>query len=332
MKSTSRKQPKISVIVLYYNAKEYIDQLFPSLQQQTYKNYEVIVVDNASSDDGLAYIKKKYPWAKTIQNKQNLGFSEGNNVALRKAKGDILVLVNHDVVLLPHTLSLIAEAMQSDEKIGILGGPYIYLHAKDKVKSADIIKILNHDLDVHMVSGSLMAIKKEIIKKIGLLDKEYFLYWEDADFCYRAIQAGFRVLFKHDLIYYHASGGSTRIREEASQKSNLLRHFSKEDYFITYLFYRNEMMFSLLNEELFSFFRRLATIKMRVLYHLFLRFNKIPLLSFYLGLAYLFCHRKELLKIRAERQRKRTVSDNVIKKLQREKDWYAKKIRALQKS
>ena len=98
--------PKLSVIILNYNTRDYIVRCLGSIEEQNLDissgSLEVIVADNGSTDGSSEKIRKGFPWVKLIENKRNIGFAAGNNRAIRKAKGELLLLLNSDTVVLPH--------------------------------------------------------------------------------------------------------------------------------------------------------------------------------------------------------------------------------------
>jgi hypothetical protein len=174
-----------------------------------YPNYEVIVVDNASSDESPKIVSSEFPKAKQIINKTNLGFAGGVNVGIRQAKGEIIALVNNDVVLDRNWLHILVESMVRFPKIGIIGGPVLFYDEKSIIWSAgnriDLVtglgwsvgrrKSINQSAvdmsDVDYVNFCAVLIRKEVFDRIGLLDENYFVGWEDADFNVSAARAGY---------------------------------------------------------------------------------------------------------------------------------------------
>jgi len=193
--------------VLNYNGKEVIKNCLNSLFKMNYPNFEVIVVDNNSSDGSLELAKANFPRAVFIKNEENLGFSAGNNMGIRYALehlAEYVLLLNNDTEVEYDFLRKIIGTFATDKKIGIVspvimagnskkiwfaGGKINWLTMKTKHEN----NIENRDFyDTDFISGCAMLVRAEVFGKIGLLDEDYFLYWEDADFSVRAKKAGFR--------------------------------------------------------------------------------------------------------------------------------------------
>jgi len=235
---------KLSVIIVNYNSKYYLNNCIRSIIDHTHKlHYEIIVVDNASSDGSVYDIQNNYPGIKIIENKANLGFGKASNIGMKNATGENIVLVNNDVVLINDALSKMADFMGSNIMIGALtckiyekDGKAIQTNCRAFPAPLDTIfgrsslmtklfpnnsrskKNLLYDWDYDSVreidwaSGAILMVKKEVIKKIGMLDEKYFMFWEDTDWCKRMKDAGWRIFFLPDakVIHYAGSGGGAR--------------------------------------------------------------------------------------------------------------------------
>lgn len=212
------KNPKVSIIILNWNGGEDVIECLKSVKDIDYPDYEVLVVDNGSTDNSVEEIRNSFPDIKLIQNHENLGFAGGNNVGIRAAIGDYVMLLNDDTVVGKSILKNLVKAMESNENIGIAGPMILYYNEPDKIWCAGsklnfgytshIGKGLNKELFnksyfVDYIAGCTMLIKKEVIDKIGLLDSEYFFYAEDADFCLRAKSAGYECLYVPSPTVWH---------------------------------------------------------------------------------------------------------------------------------
>jgi GT2 family glycosyltransferase len=217
------EHPKVSVIILTWNNYEDTKECLDSLRKITYLNYGIIVVDNGSKDGSTQRLQKEFPEHIYIYNKDNLGFSAGNNIAIKYAlreKADYILLLNNDVAVDPRFLDFLIEADESNSEIGILVPKINYYSKPNKIWLAGgyISKIrgsgfpigkgkgenqYNKNRYITFSSGCCMLIKKEVFKKIGLWDENYFLYGEDIDFCKRTTDAGFKILYVSDSKIYH---------------------------------------------------------------------------------------------------------------------------------
>lgn len=215
--------PKVSIVVLNYNGKKFLKNCFESLKNQTYSNYEVIMVDNASTDGSVEYVQESFPWINVIRNERNLGFAGGNNVGIKNASGDLIVLLNNDALADTKWLEELAKTILSSAEIGIVGGK-IYCSRSDKVWFAGgnffpspykpwLLNVRKGDdqmREVDWITGCAMMFRREVIEKTGLLDDGYFLYFEDVDFCLQAKRAGFKIVYNPNAIVWHEGGGVTK--------------------------------------------------------------------------------------------------------------------------
>lgn len=199
-------QPKIFIIVLNFNGQDVLMQCLSSVYQSDYLNFEVVVVDNNSSDESLEQAKKSFSRAYFIKNSENFGFSRGNNVGIRWALekfADYILILNNDTILEKITLSELVQAMQRNESAGI-ASPIIF-SADDrtvwfaggtinwrKMRTNHVHEIKSDSPYLsEYISGCAMLVKKAVFREIGIFDERFFLYYEDADFSMRAKKAGF---------------------------------------------------------------------------------------------------------------------------------------------
>jgi len=204
-----KQYPNISIVVLNYNGRGVLEKCLSSLFHVNYPNFSVIVVDNNSIDGSLESAKSKFSKATFIKNKQNLGFASGSNVGIRfslEHGADLVLLLNNDTEVEADFLSFLVETFKKDEKVGIVsplifkgdskkiwfsGGKIDWLRMKTKhIVSEEMKKSFSSDF----ITGCSMLVRKEVFGKIGLLDEDFFLYWEDADFSIRTRRAGFKLL------------------------------------------------------------------------------------------------------------------------------------------
>ena len=200
-----------SVIVLSWNGMEFLEDCLDAVLSQDYADLEIIVVDNGSSDGSADFVQARYPDVRLIRNQRNLGFSAGNNVGLRAARGDVLVLLNQDTVVQPGWLGALAQTFE-DPTVGIAGCKALYpdgtiQHAGGFVYGprAETDHIGRYDPDdahfdelgdVDFVTGAALGISRDALSKVGLLDEGFCpAYYEDVDWCYTTREAGLRVVY-----------------------------------------------------------------------------------------------------------------------------------------
>ncbi|MHA1380620.1 MAG: glycosyltransferase family 2 protein [Candidatus Helarchaeota archaeon] len=228
--------PKVSIIILNWNGLKDTVECLESLKKITYPNYEVIVVDNDSDGDDASVLEKKYNgYIEVIRNKENLGFSGGNNVAIRKVlktgESEYVLLLNNDTVVEPSFLDELIKIAESNLKIGIIGPKILNPNNSLQVscwKYHSYFNVFNvsffHNFfgnfytyrnvknpkEVDVVSGACILFKKKVLEKIGLLDKNIFLYSEETDICYRAKKAGYKIIYYPNCSIIHYGGQATK--------------------------------------------------------------------------------------------------------------------------
>lgn len=257
-----------------------------------------IVVDNGSKNQDLKKIKQSKFKFKLIENKQNLGFSQGNNVGIQYAlseKADYVLLLNNDTLVRPNFLTNLVKSSQKNK--ADIASPKIYFasgfefHKKRYKKSQqgkviwyaggqmDWLNILASHRGVDEVdqgqydqggatdfaTGCCMLINKKVFSQIGFLDPKYFLYWEDNDFCQRAKQKSFKVFYLPQSIIWHKNAGSSAVGSQL------------HDYYLT----RNRLLFGFRYASLKS---KMALLKQSVTQFFFGRqAEKKAVLDFYLN-------------------------------------------------
>jgi GT2 family glycosyltransferase len=226
--------PSVYVIILSYNGSRWLEACLASVMATDYPNLEVILVDNASSDNCVELVRKRYPQVTVIVNNYNYGYSEGNNVGIISAicaGADYVVLLNQDTKVTPHWLNEIIGVGESNEEIGILGS--VQLNYDDNDLNSWTLSAMNGDLDelrdptrarrwipVEWVEGSCFVIKRQVLEKIGLLDPIYFAFYEEIDFCRRAEYNGFRVALVPRSRIHHFRGGSWQENRKIERDRN----------------------------------------------------------------------------------------------------------------
>lgn len=245
----SEKAPLASVIVLTWNGLNFIKACLDSVLAQTYPEFEVIVVDNASTDGSDKLVAEKFPQVRLICNERNLGFSGGCNVGLKAARGDILVLLNQDTQVRPDWLHALNESL-GDSHIGVVGCKIFYPDGETLQHAGGWIEwplgLAHHygqdeknapawDIPraVEYVTGAAIAFRREVMERIGLLDEGFWPgYFEDADFCLRARAAGYEIWYNPNAVLQHKESSSLtdqRLLSQAYQRGRLrfiLKHTS----------------------------------------------------------------------------------------------------------
>ncbi len=231
----------LSVVIVNYNVQHFLRQTLLSLEEAARSlSTEIFVVDNASSDGSVEMIRHEFPSVKLIASKENLGFSKGNNIALKEATGKYILLLNPDTVLGENTLEACFSFMEANPSVGALGprmidGSGTFLPESKRgfpspsvafYKAFGLSKIFRNSsrfnryhmghvdsdtqVPVDVLAGAFMFIRYEVLSQIGLLDERFFMYGEDIDLSYRIKQAGFENYYFPKAQIIHFKGESTK--------------------------------------------------------------------------------------------------------------------------
>jgi GT2 family glycosyltransferase len=222
------KLPYVSIIVLNYNGKKYIKRCIECVLNSEYDNFELVVVDNNSTDNSFDIVRNEFhdDRIKLIRNKKNVGFASGNNVGANYAKGQYFVFLNIDTEVHPKWLIELIDVMESDPTIGAAQSKLLSLDDNSIFDSAgDYLDFYGFSFrrggdwlekdsgqydtmqDIFSARGAAVITRKEIVKEIGLFDDDYFLAFEDIDFCWRVKLYGKRIVFVPNSIVYHKGAG-----------------------------------------------------------------------------------------------------------------------------
>lgn len=230
---------KLSIIIVNFNTKDLLRDCIQSiirsipLNHPLSSNYEVIVIDNASTDNSVSMVKKEFPQVKLIKNKRNLGFSKANNQGIKKTRGEYILLLNSDTEIINNALKEIIDFAESKKDLGIAGPKLLNPDGRPQPSTAPFytlpvtfLSLFGGDkflrcspsktAKVAWVSGACFLIKKSVTDKIGLLDENFFMYVEEMEYCYRAKKAGFQVYFYPQAeVIHHVRGSSKAGKQKA---------------------------------------------------------------------------------------------------------------------
>lgn len=226
--NTASNLPLVSIIIANWNGGQILDDCLSSLSKIDYKNWDLILVDNGSTDDSQNFLYKyKTLKFKLIQNSKNVGFAKANNQGFEISKGKYILLLNNDTKVEKSFLTDLVNKMEVDKSIGVIQ-PKIYLMDKpgylDNVGSfftrigflehlgflQKDSKEFDHELEIFSAKGACMLIRREVIDNTGLFDDDFFSYFEESDFCWRVWLAGWKVLFYPKAHIYHKLGFTIR--------------------------------------------------------------------------------------------------------------------------
>jgi GT2 family glycosyltransferase len=221
--------PKIYIIVLNWNGRDDTLVCLDSLRKIDYPNFDVLIVDNGSSDDSVQAIKKTFPEVAVLETGANLGFAGGNNIGMRYALESgaaYLFLLNNDTVVDPQVLNSFIDALTYLGKEAILGSKIYYYFEQNRIWYAgtkwenngfkhlgmgetDDGQKFNRLTETAYACGCALFVSRTILEKIGFFDEKFFAYFEETDFCYRAKAAGFRSFFVPAAVVWHKVSSSS---------------------------------------------------------------------------------------------------------------------------
>jgi len=223
--------PSLSLILLNFNTRDMmlacLDTLLPTAQD---REWQIIVVDNGSTDGSAAAIAQRFPHVALLASSTNLGYAGGNNLGLRQATGNAVVLLNSDVIVDASALQALADYLHTHPDVGALSPrllirdsvPQPYAFGNDPTLAYLVRRGINtilrrgalhdwgidHAIDVDWISGACFCVRRSILPQVGLLDERFFLYFEDIDWCLRIRQAGWRIIYNPAWSVIHLGGAS----------------------------------------------------------------------------------------------------------------------------
>jgi GT2 family glycosyltransferase len=231
-----KKKGLISIIIVNWNGMGWLKKCLPSLSKQTYNNFELILVDNASIDDSVSWTKRHYPKTKIIVNEKNLGFSHANNIGYKNATGDYVLFLNNDTITTSTFLTEAVKVLECDQKIGGVQSKLLLMDDHTTLDSVGAFLtptgFLYHygfrqkdhpkydkEIDLYTAKGACMMFKKEVLKKVEvdgwIFDPDYFAYFEETDMCHRVWLAGYRIVYAYKSVIYHKMGATSSSMDNA---------------------------------------------------------------------------------------------------------------------
>jgi GT2 family glycosyltransferase len=214
--------PMVSVVVLNFNGKKLLGKCLDSVLKSDYPNFEVVFVDNASTDGSVEFVRSnfgQYSNLRIMRNDGNFGFAEGNNIGARVARGKYVAFLNNDTEVDPEWLKELAKVMESDGTIGAAQSKLLLFDRKTIDSAGDFINSYGKGWmrghgeedegqygrtdEIFSARGAAMIIRKQILREVGYFDSTFFMVFEDVDLCWKVRLNGYKVLFVPKSIVYH---------------------------------------------------------------------------------------------------------------------------------
>lgn len=248
---------KLSIVIVNYNTRDLLEELLSFLSEAKYSfSFEVIVVDNNSPDGSSNMIRNNYPNMHLICNSENTGFARACNMGIECTCGEYVLFLNPDTKILDDALQTLVLFLDTHAQAGVVSGRVVYPDMTDQGVARKFPTPMNsifgrksvltrifpnnkyahtyltclqyesgHPFEVDWVSGACLMVRKQILDDVGFFDEKFFMYWEDADLCYRIKEKGWKVFCVANAIIIHYEGKST-----GKKKAHLIVEFNKSAY------------------------------------------------------------------------------------------------------
>lgn len=215
----------ISVVIPNLNGMKFLPECLSSLREQTFGDFEIIVVDNGSTDGSAEFITREFPQVKIIALKENRGFAGGCNIGIGASSGKYIALLNNDTEVEPQWLEALHEAAEKDARIGMVASKILLDRATREIDSVGMLLYpdgigrqrgrgeidrgqYDREEEVLFPSGCAALYRREMLAEIGLFDEDFFAYCEDTDLGLRGRRAGWRAVLAPKAVVYHKYSGS----------------------------------------------------------------------------------------------------------------------------
>lgn len=220
--------PAASIIIPHWNGKEHLQTCLDALRRQTFRDFEIILVDNGSTDGSQAYVRTHYPEARLLELGENRGFTGACNAGYATAQGNIIVLLNNDTEVVPGWLDAIVDTFARHPEAGSVASKMMLFDRRDHFHTAgDYYRVdglpgnrgvwqkdvgqFDEEEAVFGACGGAAAYRREMVEETGFLDDDFYFSCEDVDLAWRAHLAGWEVIYAPEAVVYHklkATGGS----------------------------------------------------------------------------------------------------------------------------
>ena len=226
----SSNQPAVSVIILNYNGVSLLERCLSSVLNSDYQNFEILFVDNASTDESVDFAKKKFgndARLRMIQCQENFGFAKGNNIGVKHAKGKYLIFLNTDTEVSPAWLSELVTIMENDSTLGAaqsrlmrLDSPQLFDSVGDIMDYYGGAFSMGHGekddgqyniiTEIFSAKGAAFIVKRSIFENVGMFDSKFVSFLEDVDLCWRIWLNGYRIVYAPKSVVYHLGGATLK--------------------------------------------------------------------------------------------------------------------------
>jgi GT2 family glycosyltransferase len=263
----------VSIVIVSFNTSKMLDECIVSIKKETTCVYEIIVVDNASTDESCQMLREKYPDVILIENSGNVGFARANNQGFAIAHGKYFFMLNSDTIILDRAIDRLLEFMEQNPDVCISGprneeldgtlqfscdhfpsfwnNLCSYTNLTNKFPSVPVFRrnLMRYwdysgQREVDKIMGCALMIRAEVYTRLGGLDNSYFMYFEETDLCYRVKRMGYKTVYFPVSRIVHYGGASSKAQKELKVvNTTIASYYYKSQY---YFFLKNYGLFSML--------------------------------------------------------------------------------------
>jgi GT2 family glycosyltransferase len=223
--------PLISVIIVNFNGKKFLDDCLLSLSCQTFRDFEIILVDNGSSDESAEYVRERYPSVILVETGKNLGFAGSTNTGIRAAHGEFIFTLNNDTIADPYLLEEISKPMRADPGMGMCGTKMLFPDGRINSTAICISRSgaawdrgmgepdrgqYDSTEEIFGPCAGAALYRRSMLDEIGLFDEDFFMYMEDVDLAFRCRLAGWTCMYVPAARVVHIHGGTAGVRTDTS--------------------------------------------------------------------------------------------------------------------
>ena len=225
-------EQKLSIVILNWNGKKYLQEFLPVLIRHIPDYAEVVIADNASTDDSVKFLREEFPHVRLIQNPSNEGFSRGYNLALQQISAEYYCLLNSDIEVTENWVEPVISMLDADPQIGAAQPKLRAFDCRNAFEYAGasggfidkygypfcrgrLFEVVETDegqyddaIEVFWASGAALFVRSEIYHQLGGLDEDFFAHMEEIDFCWRIKNLGYKVMVQPQSVVYHVGGGT----------------------------------------------------------------------------------------------------------------------------
>jgi len=316
--------PFVSVVVLNYNGKHHLKACLDSLLRTDYPRFEIILVDNGSTDGSVEFVQQNYPMVKLVRLRKNLYAAGGFMVGALAAKGEYVALLNNDIEVDPGWLKALMKYMVKMPWVAAADPKYKYFYQRDLFENSAAagrwidyfgnnctrgvweVDRGRYDRPSYIMCASTLF-RRDVLLRIGNFDVSYLFGYEDADVTWRIYLAGYKALYVPEAVIYHKAGGTTRDKPGMRRPRPEFYYLAKRNRIISLIknYGISNMLFSLLVTLLEYYF---------TLWYFMVTRQKTYGLAIFRAMLYPFIHLRKIMTKRAYVQMLKAVPDRVVKR------------------